>query len=163
MAKPRKPQTEFAARLNEALSDFQDGEELASRLGISFGALQNYRRGVRKPNIEFLENLKELTDVRVDWLLTGEGLMFDETPPKLPDGAPINVDMQSKYIKPIVLHLARVQKKKQIHLEPDLIWWIISSIHNALLEEHHGADVDSDEFNELLTELIDKQLEKGGW
>ncbi len=89
--------------------------------------------------------------------------MYDEQKPKVPADAILKTDMQSKYIKPIVQRLARVQKDKDLHLEPDLVWWIVSSIHNALLEEHQGADVDTKEFDELLTELIDKQLEIAGW
>ncbi len=163
MAKPKRPTTPFAERLVEIIDLFEKEYDLPAELGVSYASLADYQRGKSEPRAGFMERLSKLTGVNLNWLMTGEGLMFDETPPKLLDGAPINVDMQSKYIKPIVLHLARVQKQKQIHLEPDLVWWIISSIHNALLEEHHGADVDSDEFDGLLTELIDKQLEVAGW
>lgn len=163
MAKPKTPETPLAKRLVQIIDFINESGLDVTSLGVGKTALSEYQRGTKVPRSDFLVNLHSLCGVNLHWVLTGEGLMFEETPPKLPDGAPVNVAMQSKYIKPVLQHLARVQKQKQIHLEPDLVWWIISSIHNALLEEHHGANVDSDEFNELLTELIDKQLEKGGW
>jgi transcriptional regulator with XRE-family HTH domain len=163
MAKPKNPRTPFAERLVKIVDMFESDHDLPTELGVSYTSLSEYQRGKSQPRGEFFERLQKLTGVNLNWLLTGEGLTFDEQTPKVPADAILKTDMQSKYIKPIVQRLARVQKDKDLHLEPDLVWWIVSSIHNALLEEHLGADVDTTEFDELLTELIDKQLEIAGW
>jgi len=163
MARLRRPRTPLAERLVETLDVVGRDAALADTLGVSAPTLQNYERGLNVPNAEFFSRLKVLSGVSVDWLLTGEGLMFDVQSPRLPTEAVIKTDMQSKYIKPIVLRLARIQKDKNLHLESDFVWWVVSSIHNALLEEHFGADVDTKEFDKLLTELIDKQMEIEGW
>ncbi len=50
----------------------------AKRLGTSQGVISNYEKGARAPSIKFLKNLREIFQVNINWLLTGEGPMFLE-------------------------------------------------------------------------------------
>jgi transcriptional regulator with XRE-family HTH domain len=46
--------------------------EFARKLGISQSQLSKYERGVAAPPADILIRLKELLQISVDWLLTGD-------------------------------------------------------------------------------------------
>ncbi|WP_328588273.1 helix-turn-helix transcriptional regulator [Canicola haemoglobinophilus] len=48
--------------------------------GIPYRSVQNYLRNEREPNVEALTKLKETMNIDVNWLLTGEGKMFQGLP-----------------------------------------------------------------------------------
>lgn len=61
---------DFKTRLKELrlLNGFTQ-QELAARLGLHGMSVSGYERGVRKPSFEVLDNLAEIFDVSLDYLL----------------------------------------------------------------------------------------------
>jgi len=53
--------------------------ELAEKLGVSTGSIQNYEVGKREPNYNFMLLLCELLNVNLNWFVTGKGEMFNNT------------------------------------------------------------------------------------
>ena len=51
-------------------------QKLADKLGVSLGAIQQYERGTREPNYNFLFQLNTKLNVNINWLMTGKGNMF---------------------------------------------------------------------------------------
>lgn len=54
--------------------------ELAEKLGVSTGSIQNYEVSKREPNYNFMLLLCELLNVNLNWFVTGKGEMFNKTP-----------------------------------------------------------------------------------
>ncbi|MGV6875044.1 helix-turn-helix domain-containing protein [Pseudochelatococcus sp. B33] len=52
--------------------------KFAKLLGIPDTSLGNYERNERKPDIEFLAILRRKTNVNINWVVTGEGAMFED-------------------------------------------------------------------------------------
>mgnify|MGYP002676941200 CR=1 FL=1 len=67
--------TERLQKLRKTLKLSQD--ELSTQLGISYRAYTSYERGDRKPSIEVLSKLLEVVDVNLNWLISGQGEMFN--------------------------------------------------------------------------------------
>ncbi|OOR95130.1 transcriptional regulator [Canicola haemoglobinophilus] len=55
-------------------------KEFSELSGIPYRSVQNYLRNEREPNVEALTKLKETMNIDVNWLLTGEGKMFQGLP-----------------------------------------------------------------------------------
>ena len=47
---------------------------------IPYRSIQNYLRNEREPNVEALIKLKDTMNININWLLTGEGKMFQGLP-----------------------------------------------------------------------------------
>lgn len=54
-------------------------QKLADSIGISLITMQNYELGKREPKYSFLYQLLTLYNVNINWLMTGEGDMFNAT------------------------------------------------------------------------------------
>lgn len=59
-------------------------DEFVKHLGVSTVTLSNYMNGKRKPDSEFLFALKKKLNIRIDWLLDGEGSMRPGEPASEP-------------------------------------------------------------------------------
>lgn len=75
-AHPAQPAALFGARLRQARQAANDGtglgqSELAARIGVTQGAISDYERGRRQPNLDLLAEIGRVLGVSVDWLLTG--------------------------------------------------------------------------------------------
>lgn len=57
--------------------------DFALKLGISPRAYINYERGERKPPYEMLNQLYEIYNVNLNWLITGKGEMFNLKQPSV--------------------------------------------------------------------------------
>lgn len=55
--------------------------ELAERIGVSPGSIQNYEAGKREPNYNFMQILCQQLNVNLNWFVTGEGEMFIKKQP----------------------------------------------------------------------------------
>ncbi len=55
-------------------------KEFSELSGIPYRSIQNYLRHEREPNVEALAKLKETMNIDINWLLTGEGNMFQILP-----------------------------------------------------------------------------------
>ena len=166
MARVRTPKTPFAERLNDVLVVYDDDfpkEKLAERLGVSFGTLQNYRRGERNPNVEFLETLKGLSGVNIEWLVTGEGIAFDPEKLDVPVSAAAQMNMKDGYVKAIVDRLIQVHSKTDRPINQELFWWVVTTVHQEFVERFDGADASADEMEPILDAFIDQQAKKAGW
>ena len=53
-------------------------DEISAQLGIKYRAYISYERGERKIPIEILKTLIEELNVNCNWLITGNGSMFQE-------------------------------------------------------------------------------------
>ena len=77
MQKIKNGMKEIGERIKEVRMKLRlSQQELASELGISQGHLSEVERGIRKPGGEMLNALKHKFNVSLDWLFTGEGMMF---------------------------------------------------------------------------------------
>ncbi len=86
MARPEvEPKTPLAARLRAFRKQVGDLErdEVAGKIGVSKSALASYERGDTEPNASALAAYQREYGASVNWLLTGDGDVFDD-PSKAP-------------------------------------------------------------------------------
>ncbi len=86
--------TNVANRLNEFLNSFDKKSEFLENMNIPYQTLQNYCKG-RMPHASFLKSLSEVYNVNINWLLTGNGVMYmdDNLPAVQPEKATIDSDL----------------------------------------------------------------------
>jgi transcriptional regulator with XRE-family HTH domain len=63
----------FAARLRQVLRAHGSASALAKAIGRSEGAVRKWLRGESEPNVTDLRALSEMTQIRIEWLVSGEG------------------------------------------------------------------------------------------
>jgi transcriptional regulator with XRE-family HTH domain len=63
----------FATRLRPVLKGHGSASGLAKAIARSEGAVRKWLRGESEPNVTDLRTLSEVTQTRVEWLVTGEG------------------------------------------------------------------------------------------
>src|SRR5579863_2824013 len=63
----------FATRLRQMLKGHGSASGLAKAIARSEGAVRKWLRGESEPNVTDLRTLCEVTQTRIDWLVTGEG------------------------------------------------------------------------------------------
>lgn len=63
----------FAARLRHVLKAHGSASSLAKAIARSEGAVRKWLRAESEPNVTDLRALSEVTQTRVEWLVTGEG------------------------------------------------------------------------------------------
>jgi transcriptional regulator with XRE-family HTH domain len=68
----------FAERLKEAIGD-EPVRSFGRRAGISEGALRQYLKGNRFPDLDLLAAIADTANVNLLWLATGEGPMRGES------------------------------------------------------------------------------------
>lgn len=82
----------FAARLRQVLKAHGSASSLAKAIARSEGAVRKWLRGESEPNVTDLRMLCDVTQTRIEWLVTGEGprQMQSEadTTPSAREGAP---------------------------------------------------------------------------
>lgn len=88
----------FAARLRQILKGHGSASSLAKAIARSEGAVRKWLRGESEPNVTDLRALCQVTQTRVEWLVTGEGprqaqteleagsTVRESTPPYRPHG-----------------------------------------------------------------------------
>src|ERR1041385_3303337 len=69
---------EFSKRLAQAF-DYVKMSDIARRIGVPHATVRNYFHG-RMPAPEVLIKIADETNVSINWLLTGRGEMFLDTP-----------------------------------------------------------------------------------
>ena len=52
-------------------------KEISTQIGITYRAYSGYERGERKPSFEFLALLFEKYNINLNWLIVGQGEMFN--------------------------------------------------------------------------------------
>lgn len=71
-----KTQKSIGERIRQLwISSGEQQDEFVKSLGISTVTLSNYMNGKRKPDSEFLFAIKKKLNIRLDWLLAGDGPM----------------------------------------------------------------------------------------
>lgn len=63
----------FAARLRQVLEAYGSASGLAKAIARSEGAVRKWLRGESEPNVTDLRALCQVTQTRIEWLVTGEG------------------------------------------------------------------------------------------
>jgi hypothetical protein len=63
----------FAARLRQVLKTHGSASGLAKAIARSEGAVRKWLRGQSEPNVTDLRTLCEVTQTRIEWLVSGEG------------------------------------------------------------------------------------------
>ena len=63
----------FAARLRQVIKGHGSASSLATAIARSEGAVRKWLRGESEPNVTDLRALSEVTQTRIEWLVTGEG------------------------------------------------------------------------------------------
>lgn len=63
----------FAARLRQVLKAHGSASSLAKAIARSEGAVRKWLRGESEPNVTDLRTLCDVTQTRIEWLVTGEG------------------------------------------------------------------------------------------
>ena len=75
-----------------------------------------------------------------------------------------NIDaFKDQYVRAIAMRLAKVQEQRNKIAEPELVWWIISALHQNIVDEFEGRDVTEEELEPMLDLYIDQQAKKAGW
>lgn len=79
MARPEKIKTPLGQRLSDVRKKlgFPERPHFADHLGVPKETLGNYERGDREPNAELLTIYRRRFGVNLNWVITGEGDMFD--------------------------------------------------------------------------------------
>ena len=79
LARPEKIKTKLGQRLRDVRFYFGDPDRIsfASKLGIGRESLAGYERGDSVPNAEVIRQYVETLNVNAQWLITGEGEMFN--------------------------------------------------------------------------------------
>ena len=72
---------DFAKRFAEAFGTDKPAE-IERKYGLSYHTAKNYLEG-RLPTAEILKEIKSLTNVQIDWLLTGKGQKYADHPDDL--------------------------------------------------------------------------------
>ena len=55
-------------------------EELSQNVDVKPRTIGGYERGEREPSFDYLRKLSSIYHLNLNWLLTGEGTMYGETP-----------------------------------------------------------------------------------
>lgn len=55
--------------------------ELADKMNVSTGSIQNYEAAKREPNYNFMVQLCNIFNVNLNWFVTGQGEMFIKKQP----------------------------------------------------------------------------------
>jgi transcriptional regulator with XRE-family HTH domain len=63
----------FAARLRQVLKAHGSASSLAKAIARSEGAVRKWLRGESEPNVTDLRTLCDVTQTRIEWLVTGDG------------------------------------------------------------------------------------------
>jgi len=63
----------FATRLRHVLKGYGSASGLAKAIARSEGAVRKWLRGESEPNVTDLRTLCQVTQTRIEWLVTGEG------------------------------------------------------------------------------------------
>jgi transcriptional regulator with XRE-family HTH domain len=63
----------FAARLRQVLKGHGSASSLAKGIARSEGAVRKWLRGESEPNVTDLRALSDVTQTRIEWLVSGEG------------------------------------------------------------------------------------------
>lgn len=72
---------DMGSRLKNVRVYFKFSQDKFSKmLGVSQFTLSNYEMGKRFPDTRFLVKLKELTDVDLNWMISGERVFADSAP-----------------------------------------------------------------------------------
>ena len=72
----------FAARLRQVLKAHGSASSLAKAIARSEGAVRKWLRGESEPNVTDLRTLSQVTQTRLDWLVTGEGARQMQSEPE---------------------------------------------------------------------------------
>ena len=119
----RKYRSEIGERIEKVRTHLGLNQVLfAKRLGTSQGVISNYEKGARAPSIKFLKTLREVFQVNINWLLTGEGPMFLEEQPE-EEGRARVIDFEDERLKQMFEYLmekwesASLKERRLIELE----------------------------------------------
>src|SRR6185437_17137973 len=69
----RQAQGGFATRLRSVVEAHGSANGIAKAIARSEGAVRKWLRGESEPNVTDLRALSEVTQTRIEWLVTGEG------------------------------------------------------------------------------------------
>ena len=101
----------FAARLRERLERFGSAAALALAIQRSESAVRKWLRGQSEPNVTDLRAICEVTQTRLDWLVTGRGTADPAEglrEPAAPYGAgaqPLDLALLERVIEMVEAHL----------------------------------------------------------
>ena len=72
MARPRKAASGVGERIESLIPDGVSVADFSEEIGISDRTLGNYIRGDREPSFEFLERLRRIAGVDLNWIVSGQ-------------------------------------------------------------------------------------------
>lgn len=145
-----EPKTDLGRRLSavRVAIGVDDRDTLAARLGIGSAALGYYERGERLPDAEVMKSYIEQLGININWLLTGNGQMFEE-PSKL-------IYNQAHFQRDLMERMARVvdtvYTKLNIVIQPTRLAGEAAILLNELLT--YGINLtDADEVEASIPRL----------
>jgi transcriptional regulator with XRE-family HTH domain len=132
----------FAARLRQVIKGHGSASSLATAIARSEGAVRKWLRGESEPNVTDLRALSEVTQTRIEWLVTGEG----------PRSTPTQSDMAVR--EPAAPYAA--------HGKPDLP--LLEAVMTATEEQLRaaGLDLSPAKRSALITAAYDLARERHG-
>ncbi|MCG8357864.1 MAG: helix-turn-helix domain-containing protein [Kiloniellales bacterium] len=108
--------------------------EMARRMNVSLRAYQNYERGQRAPTADHLEPLA-LTGINVNWLLTGEGPMYQER-----SGARAMVGIDEKLLSDCIQALEEALDRMGLTISHDKKGEAIALVYELNAQREGGVD-----------------------
>lgn len=88
-------------------------KEFAETIGISYMSYWNYENGKRIPDALILKEIKEVTDIDLNWLITGKGYMMilDEDE----EIEHVTITDKKRKSKLLKIYLRKIEKIMQEH------------------------------------------------
>jgi len=106
----------------------------AKNAGIPTSTFQGYING-RPPHAEHLIRIREKYNVNINWLLTGEGEMFLDTPTSSEPSC-IDIEVITKVIKGVEEYLRKAKKE----LEPDIKARLVALLYERFAKTDEEPD-----------------------
>jgi len=101
--------------------------DLANALGLSIGYLSEVENNKTGIGQKILIRLRELYNLNVNWLLTGEGEMFEKKPE-------ITSQLNIELIKNVIIEVEKLFQKNNLSLSPNKKAELIIFLYEELLE-----------------------------
>ncbi|WP_051336445.1 helix-turn-helix domain-containing protein [Rhizobium sullae] len=132
----------------------EDRDVLASAIGVSKSALAHYERGERTPDGDVLALYRQRYGVNVNWIVTGEGEMFDD-----PSAAPApTASFDTKLLDRLAGIVTAVHRATGIRIAAEKVAVEAGNLYNDLIKK--ADDIrDQDEVSSLLP-WVENKLRK---
>ena len=137
--------------------------DVALKTSIDAETLRGYIGG-RKPTLEHLRTIAQVSDVSLTWLATGEGAPHEiEAQVEISAEMARKLDMKEQYVKAILYRLYEHQLQRGRFMKTDNFYFMLSMVHGIMVEEFKGEDASFTDMEPILKEYVDKPIKSAKW